>query len=133
MNDTPEQQKGTGALVVALLIVTIILIGLGILAFQSDGLNGLKNLAIVILAVESFIATALLAAVVALLAILVRTIQQEIRPILRSVQDTANTVKGTTVFVSDAFVSPLIRFASFLSGLAGAFQSLFRRRSQRRP
>lgn len=83
-----------------------------------------RDLAIVFLAVESIVVTLLLAIVVALLWRLIDLIRREIKPVLTSLQDTASTVKGTTTFVSDSFVSPLIRVSSTFSGLGGALRSL---------
>ena len=55
---------------------------------------------------------------------LLRVIQREITPVLTSLQQTANTVRGTTEFVSDSFVSPLIRFSSLLFGRGRDLESL---------
>ena len=94
-------------------------------------LQSARDLAIVFLAVAAFLVTLLLAAMVVLLWRLIRVIQREITPVLTSLQQTANTVRGTTEFVSDSLVSPLIRFSSFSSGVGGtlkAFAAIFRRK-----
>ena len=94
-------------------------------------LQSARDLAIVFLAVAAMVMTLLLAAVVVLLWRLIRVIQREIRPVLTNLQQTANTVRGTTEFVSDSFVSPLIRLSSFFSGVGGAlkaFAATFRRK-----
>ncbi len=111
------------AIIVALLVVAA-LVALGYWAFHTDGLNGLKNLAIVLLALETIVVTALLVVVVLLLARLVGMLQEQIAPVLKSVQQTASTVRGTTTFVSDTFVSPLIQIASALSGLSGTIKTV---------
>jgi hypothetical protein len=111
--------------IIVVLLVVAALVALSYWAFATDGLNGLKNLAIVLLALESIVVTALLAVVVLLLARLVGMLQDEIAPVLKSVQQTASTVRGTTAFVSDTFVSPLIQMASVLSGLSGTIRAVF--------
>ncbi len=110
--------------IIVVLLVVAALVALGYWAFTTDGLNGLKNLAIIMLALETIVVTALLAVVVLLLARLVGMIQNEISPVLKSVQQTASTVRGTTTFVSDTFVSPLIQIASALSGLSGTIKAV---------
>jgi hypothetical protein len=86
-------------------------------------LQSARDLAIVFLAVAAFLVTLLLAVLVVLLWRLIRVIQREIRPVLSNLQQTANTVRGTTEFVSDSFVSPLIRFSSFFSGVGGTVKA----------
>jgi hypothetical protein len=86
-------------------------------------LQSARDLAIVFLAFVAIVMTLLMAAVVVLLWRLIRVIQREIRPVLTNLQQTANTVRGTTEFVSDSFVSPLIRFSSFFSGVGGTFKA----------
>ena len=87
-------------------------------------LQSARDLAIVFVAVAAFVVTLLLAAVVVLLWRLLRVIQREITPVLVSLQQTVNTVRGTTEFVSDSFVSPLIRFSSIFSGVGGTMKAL---------
>jgi hypothetical protein len=82
-----------------------------------------RDLAIVFLAIVALVITLLLGVVVALLWRLIALIQREIRPVLTSMQKTANTVRGTTEFVSDSFVSPMIKLSSFASGTMGAIRA----------
>ena len=84
-----------------------------------------RDVAIIFLALEALVVTLLLGIVVVLLWRLVNLLQREIKPVLSSLQQTASTVRGTTEFVSDSFVSPLIRLSSFFSGLGGAARALF--------
>jgi amino acid permease len=89
-------------------------------------LQSARDLAIVCLAVAAFLVTLLV-----LLWRLIRVLQREIRPVLTNLQQTANTVRGTTEFVSDSFVSPLIRLSSFFSGVGGTFKgfgAIFKRK-----
>ncbi len=88
-----------------------------------------RDLAIVFLAIEALVVTLLLGAVVVLLWRLIALIQRELKPVLASMRQTANTVRGTTEFVSDSFVSPMIKLSSFASGSMGAMRAiLFQRR-----
>jgi hypothetical protein len=91
--------------------------------FEMD-LAQARDLAIVFLAIEALIVTLLLGVVAALLWRLVSMIQREIKPVLASMQQTANTVRGTTEFVSDNLVSPMIKVSSFASGVMGAIKAM---------
>ncbi len=88
-------------------------------------LSTARDLAIVFLAIEAFIVTLLMAIAVVMLWRLLHLIRQEIGPVLASLQETVHTVKGTTTFVSDSFVFPLIRLSSMASGMGGALKALF--------
>jgi hypothetical protein len=56
------------------------------------------------------------------LATLINLLQNEIRPILDSTNDTANTLRGTAVFLSDNLVEPVIKINEYLSGLYRLFE-----------
>jgi hypothetical protein len=55
---------------------------------------------------------------------LIVVLRDEIQPLLESVNDTAGTVRGTTTFVSDAVVTPIIGVASYASGVSQALRSM---------
>ncbi len=56
------------------------------------------------------------------LARLINLIQNEIKPILDSTNETINTLKGTTAFLSDNLVEPVIKLNEYIAG----FQRLLR-------
>jgi len=51
------------------------------------------------------------------IASLINLIQNEVKPILKSTTDTVNTLKGTTDFLSQNFVDPVIKLNGSLAGL----------------
>jgi hypothetical protein len=53
-------------------------------------------------------------------------------PILASAKRTVDTVQGTTTFVSDTLVAPLIGIAGFGSAIKGTANALFNRKKNRR-
>jgi hypothetical protein len=56
---------------------------------------------------------------------LISLLRDEVQPILESMNETAGTVRGTTTFVSDAVVTPMIKVASYASAAKSAAQTLF--------
>jgi len=76
-----------------------------------------RDVAIILLTVLSIVIAILLIMLLLQVQGLVRLLQEEVRPILTSVQETAGTVRGTTTIVSEYVVSPVARVASFLAGL----------------
>ncbi len=103
---------GGGVFLVAFLIGVIVL-----LASFPQATQVIRDIAIVFVAVETFLIGMALLVLVVQIEELIRVLRDEIQPLLRSVNDTAATVKGTTKFVSHNMVSPIIRVASFTAGL----------------
>ncbi len=87
-----------------------------------------RDLAIVLLAVESLVIGVVLIILVLEVRSLARLLRDEIKPILNSADETVRTVRGTTTFVSDTFVKPLVRVSSFATGVAQVLRVLVRRK-----
>jgi hypothetical protein len=88
-----------------------------------------RDLAIILLAVESLVVGIVLIILILEVRSLANLLRDEIKPILDSADETVRTVRGTTTFVSDTFVNPMIRASSFATGVAQALRMLVRRRS----
>ena len=93
----------------------------------------IRDIAIIVLALESLIIGVLLILLIIQMRSLTVMLQEEIQPILESARETATTVRGTTVFISDTFVRPLIRAAGYASAANRVMRvlSLGRRRGGR--
>ena len=94
----------------------------------------LRDIAIIVLALVTIIIGLLLALLLFQIQSLIVLLRDEIKPILRSTNETVSTVKGTTSFVSDAVVRPMIDAASMTAGVVGSLRALTRTngRKQRR-
>ena len=77
----------------------------------------LRDAAIIVVAFQTLVIGALLVLLTLQVQALVRMLQDEIQPMLASLNETVSTVRGTTQFVSHHVVSPTIKAASFLSGV----------------
>ncbi len=86
-----------------------------------------RDLAIILLAVESLVIGVVLIILVLEIRHLAKMLREEIKPILESADETARTVRGTTVFVSENLVNPMVRASSFATGVMQAVRILFRR------
>jgi len=80
-------------------------------------LANVRDIGIILLALESLIIGALLALLLLQIRRLARLLEEEIRPLLDSTNKTIGTVQGTTEIVSETVVSPLVRISSYLAGL----------------
>lgn len=92
----------------------------------------IRDVAIIMLAVESIFIGIFLAILSWQVYSLVRLIRDEIKPMLSSTNETVNTVRGTTQFVSETVVSPIIKGLSYVSALQGMARSLVNRRGGQR-
>lgn len=96
-------------------------------------LTAVRDVAVVLLAIQSIVIGALLAATLVQIRKLVKVLREEIAPMLSSANETFHTVKGTTTFVSQSVVNPLIKASSYSAGTLQALRSLlFVGRSLRR-
>lgn len=86
-----------------------------------------RDIAIILIALESFAITIALIVLILEVRSLVYLLRDEIKPILDSADETVRTVRGTTSFVSDTFVNPVIRVSGFASGILQALRILSRR------
>jgi hypothetical protein len=90
-----------------------------------------RDIAIIILAVESIVIGALLAVLVIQVIRLIRMLREEVLPILNSTQETVSTVRGTATFMSDHLVQPVVKISSYAAGARRAVSTLFGRGNNR--
>lgn len=83
-----------------------------------------RDIAIIVLAIESIVVGVLLILLLWELRSLTRLLQEEIKPMLDSMQETIGTVKGTTSLVSETIVSPAVRIGGFAAGLRRTLEVL---------
>lgn len=136
MEDTPEdaadlmQQEDTSrwkaiAIVALVLLVATVTVSIVFGLVTHPVLTArLRDISIIVLALVTGITSIFLAILLFQLQSLIVLLRDEIQPILESVNDTAGTVRGTTTFVSDAVVTPMIRVASYASGVQKTVRTL---------
>lgn len=84
----------------------------------------LRDIAIIIVAVQSIVIGVLLAVLIWQIWRLVKIIQTEVRPIIEDTQATVRTVRGTATFVSDTVVEPVIRSSTTVTRWRRTFGAL---------
>jgi hypothetical protein len=97
----------------------------------------MRDIAIIFLALESIVILAFMGILIWQIYKLARMLQTEVLPMMRDVQDTLSTVRGTTNFMSEHVVSPVMRTNSRIAGLRRTASVLMNdipiQRSQRPP
>jgi len=84
----------------------------------------IRDIAIIIIAIQSIVIGMLLGLLVWQLWRLIKMLQNEVQPIIKDAQETVNTVRGTTTFVSDNVVNPVVKTSSTLMGVRRTVSSL---------
>ncbi len=69
----------------------------------------MRDIAIIIVAIQSIVISVLIAVLIWQIYRLLTVIQSDLKPIIDDTQVTVNTVRGTTEFVSNNVVDPVIR------------------------
>jgi ABC-type transport system involved in cytochrome bd biosynthesis fused ATPase/permease subunit len=107
------------ALIIAAVVLVIagVVVAIVLLFKAGDTVTAqIRDVFIILLAFVSLIIGAALVILAIQLAVLTNLIQHEIKPILDATNQTVNTLKGTTTFLSDNLVQPVIKLNEYLAG-----------------
>jgi len=110
------------ALVVLALIVGSIVL---LLAGPAETTGKIRDVFIIFMALESLIIGVVLIILVVQISLLINLLQNEIKPILETTNETVNTLKGTTTFISSNLAEPVIKLNEYLAGLKKLMDLLF--------
>jgi ABC-type methionine transport system permease subunit len=115
-----KAQKTTLTIIIAAVVLVLALLVVGaVFLFQTDPNNTsrIRDIFIIFMALESFVIGLALIILIVQLASLINLIQNEIRPILNSTNETVNTLRGTAAFLSDNLAEPVIKVNAYIAGL----------------
>jgi choline-glycine betaine transporter len=109
--------------IIAGIIVVLAAIAAAIfgLTRSAEVTSNIRDIFIIFMAFESLIIGAALVILVIQVASLINLLQNEVKPILQATTDTVNTLRGTTEFLSENLVEPVIKLNSYLAGLRKIF------------
>lgn len=114
-----QSQKITLIIIAVITILFLIGITIGVVYLVKSGAqitSQVRDIFIIILVMESFLIGAALIFLIIQLALLFNLFQNEIRPILSSTKETIRTVKGTSQFISERAVKPIVSIGGLLAG-----------------
>lgn len=123
-----QSKRGVRSKVVWVVIAGLIILGALITGVvflsRTDTLttSHIRDIFIIVLALESLIIGAALVILVVQLALLLNLLQNEIKPILETTRRTVNTLKGTTAFLSEHAVKPVVNLGSMSAGVKKLFE-----------
>ena len=104
------------------LVILIIGVVLAVISMVNhpDQTETIRDIVIIFMAVESLIIGLTLIILIIQLAKLTALLQNEIRPILDSTNETLQTLRGTTTFLSNNLVNPVIKANSTVAAVKQA-------------
>lgn len=121
-NASPDSQSGRGAvigLIAGVVIVLALVVGGIVLLLQPGTDTGrIRDIFIIFMALESLVIGLALIILIVQIARLINLLQNEIKPIVDSTNETVSTLRGTTRFLSDNLVEPVIKLNEYLAGLS---------------
>lgn len=131
---TPEQRRAMiGLIIVVILIVAIIVGSIFWLANQPPlKVAMIRDIFIIWMAIMSLLTGIALVILMVQLARLINLMQNELKPILDSLNVTISHLRGTSVFLGDNITEPVIKANEYVAGISQflAVLGLSRRRSR---
>ena len=117
--EAERKQKIVIASIIAAIVVILVSLTAFIIYLLQPGAptDKIRDVFIIVVALESFVIGAALVVLVVQLASLINLIQNEVRPILNATSETVNTLRGTVEFLGENVVEPVVKLNSYLAGL----------------
>lgn len=132
-----EGEGSSRKLVIGLVITIVVVLGLIILAIYALTLPTtdtarVRDIFIIFMALESLLLGFAIIILIIQIARLTNLLQNEVKPILESTNETVSTLRGTTAFLSDNLTEPVIKLNEYLAAMTKlmALIGLARRRDK---
>ncbi len=116
----PAQNSNKYLYIIIGVIVLLVLLGIAAIYFllqPTTPTDKIRDVFIIIVALESLVIGVALVVLIVQLASLINLLQNEVRPILIATNETVNTLRGTSEFLSENVVEPVIKLNGYLAGL----------------
>jgi hypothetical protein len=117
------KQRWIMAGILAGVVIVVAVMVWAIIALSSNpaAAANVRDIFIIFMALESLLIGAALVVLIIQLASLINLLQNEVKPILKSTNETVNTLRGTSAFLSENLEEPVIKLNSYLAGLKKLF------------
>lgn len=116
---SPQTSKKVLYIIIGVIVFLLLLGGLMIyfLLQPTTPTDKIRDVFIIFVALESLVIGVALVVLIIQLASLINLLQNEVKPILIATNDTVNTLRGTSEFLSENVVEPVIKLNGYLAGL----------------
>ncbi len=116
--DPAKNQNKIGLIIGGIILLGLIITGLVFLLQPGTDTARVRDVFIIFMALEFLLIGIVLIILIVQLARLTLLLQNEIKPILDSTSETANTLKGTTQFLSEHLVEPVLKMNQYMAGFS---------------
>lgn len=119
--DVPEKEVANKKYIIISIIVIIIIVALlglasyFLLTADPAVTEQIRDVFLIFMALVSLVIGIALVVLIIQLSSLINLLQNEIRPIINSTNETVNTLKGTTKFISNNLTEPVIKINQLLA------------------
>lgn len=101
--------------VIVVILTLVILATIFLLRAPEETTAQIRDVFIIFMALESLVIGVALVVLIVQLSTLINLLQNEIRPIINSTNETVNTLKGTAKFISEHLTEPVIKINQFMA------------------
>ncbi|GAB4500273.1 MAG: hypothetical protein OHK0052_16480 [Anaerolineales bacterium] len=120
---SPEELRKQRRTMIGLVVIVVVLLAtfIGSIVFllqPGTDTARIRDIFIIIMALQSLLIGFVLVILMVQLARLINLLQNEIKPILESTNHTVNTLRGTTIFLSDNLSEPIIKLNEYVAALS---------------
>lgn len=122
----------TGVIVAAIILIVLIIVSIWFLLQPTTDTAKIKDVFIIFMALQSLFLGLVLVVLIIQLARLINLLQNDIKPILDSTNETVSTLRGTTIFLSENVVEPVIKMNEYFAGISKALAVLGLTRSRQK-
>jgi amino acid permease len=124
-----ETERRNRQLTITITVAAVIFIALIVLAVfgltrDAGVTQNIRDIFIIFMALESLVIGAALVVLIVQIASLINLLNNEIKPILDATNETVATLRGTSQFLSDNLVEPVVKLNSYLAGLQKMFEMI---------
>lgn len=116
--DAGQKKAAVIAVVIAAAVLALIGLGVWFLLQPTTDTARIRDVFIIFLALQSVLMGVALIVLIIQVARLIVLLQNEIKPILDSTNETVSSLRGTTIFLSDNLVEPVIKMNEYLAGFS---------------
>jgi flagellar biosynthesis protein FliR len=109
--------------IIGLIVVIALIVFAVILLFQSDvqTTSKIRDIFIIFMALQSLIIGVALIILIVQLATLINVLKNEVKPILDTTNETVKNLRGTTTFLGNNLVEPVLKLNEYMAGLKKFF------------
>lgn len=127
-----DKPKSPIGLIIGAVVVLLLLVAAAVLLLRADNdtTGRVRDVFIIFMALESLVIGVALIVLIVQLATLINLLQNELKPIIQSTNETVNTLRGTIAFISENVTEPIIKLNAYLAGFKTFFDVM---RPTRRP